>query len=218
VLGDLFYNLGVAVGELGSRLPGKPGAGFDVSRVWGGDEDEASGAAGHPGGLVAGAAGAWVLARALRPKPVSWTRVVIAGVAATLLAELAARVFADTRPDHDGDVGHDPETLLRRYGSGIATAAGYAALLYPRLPGSPLVRGLTYGALEVAAAERGGLIRMASEVPGLRFPLQGLAVPDEGDPGPFSHLAFGLGLGLFYRHDPPAEDEEEEEEAEAEEE
>lgn len=167
-------------------------------------------ALGHAGGLVAGAAGSWVLGRVLRPRPVSWVRVVIAGVAATFLAELAARAF-DERAGGGRRLDQDPEALLRRLGSGVATTAGYAALLYPRLPGTPLVRGLTYGALQVAAAPQGGLVRMAAEVPGLRFPLQGLAMPAEEYADPMVHMAFGLGLGLFYRYDPTHEDDEDEE-------
>jgi hypothetical protein len=104
----------------------------------------------------------------------------------------------------------DPEAMLRRLGGGVAVAAGYASLLYPRLPGSPLVRGLAFGALEVAAAPTGGLVRMAGDVPGLRFPLQALAVPEEEGRGPIAHMAFGLGLGLLYRYDEDEEQEDDE--------
>jgi hypothetical protein len=226
VLGDLFYHLGAALGGLGAQLSGKPGAATghagpdagvyhpeagDLTDL--GDHEDGLG---HAGGLMVGAAGAWLVARVLRPGPVSWTRVVIAGVAATFMADLAARTLDDgplgARADGgaDGLAGgpgygparaDDPETLLRRYGAGIAISAGYASLLYPRLPGPPLLRGLAFGALEVAAAPRGGLVRLASETPGLRFPLQGLALPLDDDAGPLAALAFGLGLGLFYRAD-----------------
>jgi hypothetical protein len=221
VLGDLFYHLGAALGGLGAQLPGKHSAATGHSDLDAGlydpetgnvadlENDEAG--LGHAGELVAGAAGAWLVARVLRPGPVSWTRVVIAGIAATFLADLAARTLDDGRGGKGasdpagrpaGDAaGDDPETLLRRYGAGIALSAGYASLLYPRLPGPPLLRGLAFGALEVAASPRGGLVRLAAETPGLRFPLQGLAVPPDDDAGPLAHLAFGLGLGLFYRAD-----------------
>jgi hypothetical protein len=123
-------------------------------------------------------------------RPVSWTRVVIAGVAATFLADLAARTLDDGRGEEGASdrVGRPGETTRRRccerFGAGIAIAAGYASLLYPRLPGPPLLRGLAFGALEVAASRRGGLVRMAAETPGLRFPLQGLALPLHEDTGP----------------------------------
>jgi hypothetical protein len=210
VLGDLFYHLGVAAGGFGPRLTGKHGAGASAAGLRhdlpgpGPEDPEDPGDAplGHAGGLVAGAAGAWLIAKVLRPRPVSWTRVVLAGVAATFLADMAVRAFDRDRAAGRIPLADDPESLLRKFGAGIATAAGYAALLYPRLPGSPLARGLAYGAMEVAAAPRGGLVRMAADIPGLRYPLQGLALPEEDDASPYAHLAFGLGLGLFYRYDP----------------
>lgn len=211
MLGDLFYHLGAAVGGLDAQLSGKPGAenGSGDLDVGGNDTDSDDGndvdgvdphALGHTGELVAGAAGAWLVTRVLRPGPVSWTRVVIAGVAATFLADLATRTLDDRQPDRAAPAD-DAEALLQRFGAGIAIAAGYASLLYPRLPGPPLLRGLAFGAFEVAASSRGGLVRMAAETPGLRFPLQGLALPLHDDAGPASHMAFGLGLGLFYRPD-----------------
>lgn len=212
MLGDLFYHLGAAVGGLGAQLSGKPGA----ETAYGGpgvglrdtDDDELGDvddvgphALGHTGELVAGAAGAWLVTRVLRPGPVSWTRVVIAGVAATFLADLAARTLDGRRSARTAPADDDAQALFQRFGAGIAIAAGYASLLYPRLPGPPLLRGLAFGVFEVAAASRGGLVRMAAETPGLRFPLQGLALPLNDDAGPAAHMAFGLGLGLFYRAD-----------------
>jgi hypothetical protein len=186
--------LGTAMGGVGSHLPGKHGAEPDPDHD--GDPDELLG---HAGGLAAGAAGAWLLARILRPRPVSWTRVVVAGVAATILADLAARTFEPDASRRRHSLADDPEAALRHFGAGVAVAAGYASLLYPRLPGSPLVRGLAFGAMEVAAASNGGLVRLASQVPGLRFPLQPLAEPAGEGRGPIAHMAFGLGLGLLYR-------------------
>jgi hypothetical protein len=203
VLGDLFYQLGAAIGGLGAQVSGKPGAAMGERDDEEHGEEHELGTA-HAAELAAGAAGAWLVARVLRPGPVSWTRVVLAGVAATFLAALAARTLYDGRADGGAErpTGTpDAETLLRRYGAGIAVSAGYASLLYPRLPGPPLLRGLAFGVLEVAAAPRGGLVRLAAEAPGLRFPLQGLALPMDEDAGPLSHMAFGLGLGLFYRAD-----------------
>jgi hypothetical protein len=216
VLGDLFYQLGTVLGGLDSHLPGKHGAGQGVDDELAAPADPAGpfGPDGAPelehlvdsaGGLMTAAAGAWLAGRVLRPRPVRWTRVVLAGVAATVIADLVARTLdskaAPPTPLFDGD----PETILRRFGGGVAMAAGYAALVYPRLPGPPLLRGLAFGALEVAAAPRGGLARLAAETPTLRFPLQSLAQPLEAEElaSPLSRLAFGLGLGLVYqdRHD-----------------
>lgn len=202
MLGDFFYQLGAAVGGVGSHLPGKPGAEPDAIHHTEPEYlDHPGEPLGHAGELAAGAAGAWLLGRVLRPRPVSWIRVALAGVAATLLADLAARALEPDRPQRRLDLADDPEAALRHFGGGVAVAAGYASLLYPRLPGSPLVRGLAFGALEVAAAPNGGLVRMAAKIPGLRFPLQPLAVPAEEGRGPIAHMAFGLGLGLLYRYE-----------------
>lgn len=204
MLGDLFYQLGTVIGGLDSHLPGKHGAEDFVEP----EPDAAADPDDHDidpaGGLLAGAAGAWLVARVLRPRPVRWPRVVLAGVAATVIADVVARTL-DPRPGPEPRrplFEGDPETIVRRFGAGVAVAAGYASLLYPRLPGPPMLRGLAFGALEVAAAPRGGLVRLAGEAPGLRFPLQRLALPLDEDElaTPISRLAFGLGLGLFY-HD-----------------
>jgi hypothetical protein len=217
VLGDLFYQLGHTLGGLDARLQGKAGAAsgsaagrIDVDDAESGDreaETEPEEVLEH---ALIGAAGTWLATRLLRPKPVSWPRVVLAGIAATALADLIGRTFDDETTPGRKPYAATPEEMLARFGAGVAIAAGYAALLYPRIPGSPLFRGLTFGALEIAAAPRGGLVRMASAAPGLRYPLQALATPIDEDAGPLAHLAFGLGLGLFYRNggrDPSEESE-----------
>lgn len=214
MLGDLFYQLGVTLGGLGDRLRGKGGAGAtggrevavydpetgDVYDIDDPGEAGAGDAAQAGESALVAAAGAWLVARLLKPKPVSWPRVILAGIAATALADLVGRAMEDGAAPGRRPYADDPEELLARLGAGVAVAAGYASLLYARLPGSPLFRGLTFGALEVAAAPRGGLVRMASEAPGIKFPLQALALPVDEDAGPLSHLAYGLGLGLFYRY------------------
>lgn len=205
--GDLFYQLGVTLGGLGERLRGKAGAGtpeggrqvavYDPeSGTYRNPEKEAAEAGENA--LIAAAA-AWLVARLLRPRPVRWSRVVMAGVAATILADLVGRGVEDDADSPRQPFAEGPEELLARLGAGVAVAAGYASLLYPRLPGSPLFRGLSFGALEMAAAPRGGLVRLASTAPGVRWPLQALALPVDEDAGALSHLAYGLGLGLLYR-------------------
>jgi hypothetical protein len=211
VLGDLFYQLGTVIGGLGAHLPGKAGAATeedprDVALY----DPETAGVTGVEGddplgearGLMVGAAAAWLASRVLRPRPVSWPRVVIAGVAATFLADLIGRAMDPDRPAGEGAFDGDPEVLVRRYGAGIAMAAGYASLLYPRLPGPPLLRGLTFGALDLVAAPRGGVAGLVADTPALRFPLQAMVIPgDDPEAGPLAPMAFGLALGLFYRYD-----------------
>lgn len=207
MLGDLFYQLGHALGGLDAQIRGKGGAtdvdpGREVA-VYDPDTGEVHDVDADEGEVLEHAlvsvAGAWLLARLLRPRPVSWPRAILAGIAGTALADLIGRSMEDEPSPGRRPYADDPEELVARFGAGVAVAAGYAALFYPRIPGSPLFRGLVFGALEIAAAPRGGLVGLASAAPGIRFPLQALALPMDEDAGPFSHLAFGLGLGLFYR-------------------
>jgi hypothetical protein len=209
VLRDLFYHLGTVVGGLGSHLPGKGGAGGPNDTTDAAIYDPETGESydlepdpslGYGGGVVAGAAAAWLLGRALRPRPLSWPRVVVAGVAATFLADLVERTLDPEGVRGAAADAEEPDEIIRRYGTGVAMAAGYATLLYPRLPGPPLLRGLTFAALDLAAAPRGGLVGLAGQVPALRYPLQTLARPADGSQRPLSYLAFGVGLGLFYRY------------------
>lgn len=141
----------------------------------------------------------------LRPRRVSWPRVVVSGIGATVLADAVARASGPPSVERDRAYSEDPDALLVRLGSGVALAAGYASLLYTRLPGSPLAKGLILGAMEIAAAPHGGLVRIATDAPGLRFPLKDLAIPLDDDAGPLANLAFGVTLGLLYR---PAIDDE----------
>lgn len=203
---DLFEGIGATLGSLETQLRGPasdpvyhepdPGDGHDLEED--GIETLQNTA------LAAG--GAWLLSRMLRPQEVSWPRVVLAGVAATILADVAGRLGARRPEPGQEPYADDPEELMARLGAGVALTAGYAALLYPRIPGPPLFRGLAFGALEIAAAPRGGLVRLAMEAPGVKFPLQAIALPIDEDAGPLSHLAFGLALGLLYRYEPRDDD------------
>ena len=195
MLGDVLFRIGEAIGGLESRIPGAGDASGGETVAAGDlpvDRDVAMDAA-------KSAAIAWLASRLLRPKSVRWPRVVLAGVGAALLSELVGRM-QDDAPPGELSYAEDPAELLGRLTAGVAVAAGYASILYPRLPGSPLFRGLAFGALEIAAAPRGGLLRLASQAPGVRFPLQALALPVDEDAGPAAHLAFGLALGLLYRN------------------
>lgn len=202
--GDFFYRAGAAIGALDSQLRGAA-ATADRRREAAVQPENHESQDTLENAALAGA-GAWLLARLFRPRDVSWPRVVLAGIAATVLADLVGR----TAEDRDGPglpYAEDPEELMARMGAGIAIAAGYASLVYPRIPGPPLLRGLAFGALEIAAAPRGGLVGLASRAPGVKFPLQTLALPIDEDAGPLAHLTYGLGLGLFYRYHEDDDDE-----------
>jgi hypothetical protein len=211
VLGDLFHRLGTAIGTLEAQIQGSGHAdgGREVA-VYDTDSGEVRDLDGDmedtAANVMVAAIAGWVLSRVFRPRPVSWPRVVLAGVAATLVADLVGRFGEDAPAPGREPYAEDPEELFGRFGAGIAMAAGYASILYPRLPGPPFLRGLAFGAMEVAAAPRGGLVGVASGAPGIRFPLQALALPMDEDAGPLSHLAFGVGLGLLYRYDSGSEE------------
>ena len=211
MLSDLFFRLGEAIGGLESQVRGTPDEGFvdfdvvedadDAARpaADGGDapmSDQDMAEAARQAALTAGAA--WLASRLLRPRPIRWPRVILAGAAGSLLADLVGRTQDDAAAPHLSYAA-SPAELLGRVSAGIAVAAGYASILYPRLPGTPLLRGLAFGALEIAAAPRGGLVLLAAQAPGVRFPLQTLALPVDEHASPSAHLAFGLALGLLYR-------------------
>lgn len=212
MLGDLSYRMGSLLGGLeaqirgGGAMPGHDSHTETPGADPGSAEEQPNQPDHSAADFLTAGLGGMVVARLLRPRPVSWSRVVVAGVAATVLADLVGRIASDRPQPGEEPFATDPEEIMARIGAGIAMAAGYAALLYPRLPGPPLLRGLAFGVLEMAAAPRGGLVRLATETPGVKFPLQALALPIDEDAGPLSHLAYGVALGLFYRYD-PGEDE-----------
>lgn len=210
MIGDLFYSLGSWVGGLSATDDASPdpssagtdrgaeGAGSGAAQAASGPVDPA-----EDNGLlvnaVLGATAAWVIKKLLRPRSVSWPRVVVAGIGATVLSDLVGLALEPGRAERDRVYESDPDAVLIRLAAGVALTAGYAALLYPRLPGPPLARGLAFGAMEIAAAPHGGLVRVATDTPGLKFPLKDLAVPVVDGAGPLSNLAFGLALGALYR-------------------
>jgi hypothetical protein len=224
-LGDLFYRLGSAAGTIEAYLVDRPigevavydDEGDDVHDPEAAegdvltlepdaadlpddeaDDDEADDDEDSSSGAVI--AGAWILATIFRPRSVRWSRVIVSGVAATLLSDFVGRMADPTPVAGREPFARDADELQSRLGAGVATAAGYAALLYPRIPGPPLFRGLVFGALEVVASPKGGLINLITRTPGIRFPLHRLARPVDEDAGPMSRLAFGIGLGLLYRY------------------
>ncbi len=143
------------------------------------------------------AAEKWVVHRVLRPRRVNWAAVLFAGLASTALSDIVAYFTDPTRP-HPLD--EEPENLIARYAAGVASTSAYAALLYPRLPGPPLTRGAVFGLLDVVTEPEGGVLALGQEIaPQLRFPLKPFALPVNRDAGPLARMAFGLGLGLFYR-------------------
>ena len=192
---DLFYTLGTVAGGL---LRGEPGDVEPSGDQEDGPEDDLREDNDLLVNAVLGSAAAWVIKKALRPKSVSWPRVVVAGIGASVLAEVLGAALGSGGLETDEE---DDDALLLRIGSGVALAAGYASIVYPRVPGSPRTKGLVFSAMELAATPFGGLVQVASDTPGLKFPLKDLALPVDGEASPAAKIAFGVGLGLLYRPD-----------------
>ncbi|HEX6939947.1 MAG TPA: hypothetical protein VF158_11085 [Longimicrobiales bacterium] len=207
---NVFYAIGYALGETEARRAGGATPPGPAEPVPAGAEAEAgthaaepspaprSGAPGAPGpaaGAALGAATAWLLSRLLRPRRVHWPRALLAGLAGTLLVELAdgierrlGIVPADA-PRPDGPL---------RLAAGLAAAAAYASVLYPRLPGDPRTRALIFAALEAAATRSGGTFAVLRRLsPQIAIPAEALAPAVAPARGPLSAVAFGLGLVLY---------------------
>lgn len=154
-------------------------------------------------GAIAAMAGGFALRLLLRPRPVNWPRAIFAGVAGTACADLTSALLV--RFENEADAAdsppwcNDPAEIIARYLSGVARAAAFGAIVYPRVPGLPMTRGLLFGLVDAASAEAGGAIELLKDLaPGLRLPLANLHSPLEAQ-GPLPHLAYGLGVGLIYR-------------------
>ena len=92
----------------------------------------------------------------------------------------------------------DPaEALL----AGAARGVLYGAVLEPRLPGSPLVRGATFGVMEYVTSPFGGLDSiLGASSPHRTMPiLDALLGPGDAMVGSMvDYVAFGATLGLLY--------------------
>jgi hypothetical protein len=118
-----------------------------------------------------------------------------AGAAAAFLAELA-------RPALTGRNAETPleeeltDILLAGAGRGLL----YAALVEPRAPGPPLLRGATYAGLEYLLTPWGGLGELAgSKAPQGKIPALSVLLKDRGaDEQLVEHIAFGVALALLY--------------------
>jgi hypothetical protein len=93
--------------------------------------------------------------------------------------------------------------LAQRAADDLVTAAVYASLIYPRIPGPSLLKGLAFGLLDAGTGTGGGAVGVLRGLaPQVRYPLARLH-PGGGERGGIRALSLGLALGLLYR--PPAE-------------
>lgn len=131
-----------------------------------------------------------------RVGPLGLFRAAAAGAGATFLARLLGPLLhGESRfPDIEDGLA---DALL----AGAARGMVYATVVEPRVPGSALVRGVTYGSLEFLVSPWGGLLELVGKqaphrlVPYLAAVLDGYHPEDEGY---LDHLIFALALALFY--------------------
>ena len=133
--------------------------------------------------------------------PGTWrvTRAALAGAAAALaMSLLRPRANASSNGRSPDD---DPAAdLLAGAGRGIL----YSTVLEPRLPGSALLRGATFGVIEYVASPFGGLDGiLGASSPHRTAPLlAALFTTRESSPSSLAeHIAFGVTLGLLYGDD-----------------
>lgn len=99
------------------------------------------------------------------------------------------------------------EDLGERMAAGAARGLLYGSVAEPRIPGPPLLRGLTYGTAEYLLSPYGGLKGVVGKhAPHRRIPLLAPVVDEleAGEETFFDHLAYGIALGLLYGEDDPA--------------
>lgn len=193
---DLWYRIGYALETARNRLPTSPSELRGKKPAVG---DEATRKV--LDALFTVGAGS-VLTRLLafwpgRRKPglFALARAGAAGAAAALLAELI-------RPAVAGKIAEHPledeltDILLAGAGRGLM----YAAIVQPRVPGSPVIQGTAYGILEYALTPWGGLEELAGPAaPHKRIPALAILLRGKGEEEELlQHLAFGVALALLY--------------------
>ena len=135
-----------------------------------------------------------------RPGTLRLTRAALAGAGAAL----ALSLFRNGKNGTSG-VGQSPPDPTAELLTGAARGMLYGAVLEPRLPGSPLIRGATYGIIEYVTSPFGGLDGiLGASSPHRTMPIVAalLAPSDSGatsGAGSITdHVAFGVTLGLLY--------------------
>ena len=135
-----------------------------------------------------------------RPGTLRLTRAALAGAGTALALSLFRPGKNGTK--EGGQTPHNPtEELL----TGAARGMLYGAVFEPRLPGSPLLRGATFGVLEYVTSPFGGLDGiLGASSPNRTIPIVAALLGPGGSgakPGSGSitdHIAFGVALGLLY--------------------
>ena len=130
-----------------------------------------------------------------RPGTLRLTRAALAGAGAAL----ALTLFRNGKNGTAGaESPYDPTAEIL---AGAARGMLYGAVLEPRLPGSPLLRGATYGVMEYVTSPFGGLDGiLGASSPHRTMPIIAalLGPADSGAGSIAHHVVFGVTLGLLY--------------------
>ena len=131
-----------------------------------------------------------------RPGTLRLTHAALAGAGAAFALSLF-------RNGKNGTVegGPSPPDPTAQLLSGAARGLFYGAVLEPRLPGSPLLRGATFGVMEYVTSPFGGLDGiLGASSPHRTMPMIAalLGPGDSGAESMADHVAFGVTLGLLY--------------------
>jgi hypothetical protein len=131
-----------------------------------------------------------------RPGSLRLTRAALAGAGAALALSLFRNGKNGT--NGKGPTPHDPTAEIL---TGAARGMLYGAVLEPRLPGSPLLRGATFGVMEYVTSPFGGLDGiLGASSPHRTMPIIAalLGPTDSMALSIADHVAFGVTLGLLY--------------------
>ncbi len=133
-----------------------------------------------------------------RPGTLRLTRAALAGAGAAL----ALSLFRNGKNGTSG-VGQSPPDPAAELLAGAARGMLYGAVLEPRLPGPPLLRGVTYGVIEYVTSPFGGLDGiLGASSPHRTMPIVAALLGDSaatsGAGSITDHVAFGVTLGLLY--------------------
>jgi hypothetical protein len=131
-----------------------------------------------------------------RPGTLRLTRAALAGAGASLALSLFRN--GENGTSGVGQSTHDPTAELL---TGAARGMLYGAVLEPRLPGSPLLRGATFGVIEYVTSPFGGLDGiLGASSPHRTMPMVAalLGSSDSVAASMADHVAFGVTLGLLY--------------------
>jgi len=178
---------------------------------------------GEPWDAVISAVGAALVGRLLdamprkrRPGPIRLLHAAAAGAGAAIVRELL-------RPVTPGAPDDRPLADRARGAALTGSARGllYGALVEPRLPGPPVMRGALYGWVEHLVSPMGGLITLA----GARAPHRNIPfvsaffeeLEQADDETLVDHVLFGIGLAALYGARPADVDEDDDEDEEDEE-